>query len=149
MFEILDFGSRGEQGDESGADTHAQNVVDMRALASQEVERRHDEDGEEEGVVVEDGESRGLVFGNFVLLPQDALVLLFAGDLLIISEFLAHFLGNGSLPFDGDLVFELVFGVSVGEGHQPSGDDGDGAEEQSVAHHIHRVDSPEKPNGNG
>ena len=88
----LDAGAGGEEGDGSGGQGHGCDVVVGGGESAEEVEGGEDEDGEEEGVVVEDGEGGGLVLGDLVLLPQDALVLLLAGDLLVVGQLLAHLL---------------------------------------------------------
>ena len=88
----LDAGAGGEEGDGSGGQGHGCDVVVGGGESAEEVEGGEDEDGEEEGVVVEDGEGGGLVLGDLVLLPQDALVLLLAGDLLVVGKLLAHLL---------------------------------------------------------
>ena len=89
----------------------------MGGEAAEHVERKQDQDGQEQGVVVEDGESGGLeqeedrsfvsliqtlglpfklfsdlVLGHLVLLPQNPLVLFLATDLLVVGQLLAHFL---------------------------------------------------------
>merc|ERR1712012_546235 len=63
-------------------------VDECGAERLEDIEGGEDEDGEEEGVVVEDGEGGRLVLGHLVLLPEDALVLLLAADLLVVVELL-------------------------------------------------------------
>ena len=82
----------GDEGDDAGGDAHRRDVVEGRAERLEDVERGEHEDGEEDGVVVEDGEGGGLVLGHLVLLPQDALVLLLAADLLVVVKLAGHLL---------------------------------------------------------
>ena len=56
--------SGGEESDESGGESHRPDVVDGGAEASEDVEGGQDEEGQEHGVVEEDGVGRRLVFGN-------------------------------------------------------------------------------------
>jgi len=144
-----DFGSSGEQGDDSRGQAHGEHVVEGGRESAQHVEGGQDEDGQEEAVVVEDREGGGLVLGNLVLFPQRALVPLFLADLLIVSQLLAHLLSHGGLALDGDLVLERVLGVPVGEGSQPGGEEGDGGEERRRGGHVHVVQAPEEPDGHG
>ena len=90
--DILDARAGGEERDGPGGEGHGGDVVVGGGEPAEEVEGGEDEDGEEEGVVVEDGEGGGLVLGDLVLLPQDALVLLLARDLLVVGQLLAHLL---------------------------------------------------------
>ena len=93
---LLHLGSGGEEGDEPRGDPHGGHVVEGGREPLQDVEGEEDEHGQEERVVVEDGEGGRLRLGNLVLLPEDALVLLLAGDLLVVRELLAHLLQNKS-----------------------------------------------------
>lgn len=78
-------GSSWEESDNSSCQRHGPDIVDHGGETLQDVEREDDEDGQEEGVVVEDAEGGGLVLGNLVLLPQDPLVFFLSWDLLIAS----------------------------------------------------------------
>ena len=54
----------GDEGDDAGGDGHGDDVVECGAEGLEDVEGGEDEDGEEEGVVVEDGEGGRLVLGH-------------------------------------------------------------------------------------
>ena len=54
----------GDEGDDAGGDGHGDDVVECGAERLEDVEGGEDEDGEEEGVVVEDGEGGRLVLGH-------------------------------------------------------------------------------------
>ena len=56
--------SCGEECDTAGGEGHGSDVVDGGSEAAEDVERGQDEQGQEHGVVEEDGVGGGLVFGN-------------------------------------------------------------------------------------
>ena len=97
-------GSGGEECDESGADGHGGDIVDGGRVSGKDVKGAEDEDGEKEDVVVKDGEGGRLVLGDLVLFPQDPLVLLLPGNLLVVGQLGVHLLGHRRLALDGHLV---------------------------------------------
>merc|ERR1712073_175691 len=102
----LALGPGGEEGDEAAGQADAENVVDVWGGATQDVEGGDDHQGQEQSVVVEDGEGGGLVLSNLILLPQDPLVLLLLADLLVIRQLLVHLLGDGGLALHGNFVLQ-------------------------------------------
>ncbi len=58
--DLLDLCSGGEEGDGSAGQTHGEDVVEGGGEAAEDVEGGDDQDGQEQSVVVEDGEGRGL-----------------------------------------------------------------------------------------
>ena len=62
--EDLGAGPGGDEGNDAGGDGHGDDVVECGAERLEDVEGGEDEDGEEEGVVVEDGEGGRLVLGH-------------------------------------------------------------------------------------
>ena len=80
---MLSLRSSGQKGDDPGGHGHGAHVVDHGGKGLEDVERADDQDGQEQGVVVKDAKGGGLVLGDLVLFPQNALVLLFARDFLV------------------------------------------------------------------
>jgi len=58
--------SCGEKRDDSGCEAHGSDVVDGGGEAAEDVEGCEDEQGQEHGVVEEDGVRRRLVLGNLI-----------------------------------------------------------------------------------
>lgn len=110
--------SGGQQRHQTASTGHRQNVVEGGSEGTQEVEAGKDDHRQEQGIVVEDGESGRFVFGDIVLLPQDAFVLFLAADFLVIGQQSGHLPGDGILPLVGNLVLQGELGVLVGHGHQ-------------------------------
>ena len=73
----------GQKGPYSSRQGHGPNVVDHGGEGLEDVEGADDQDGQKQGIVVEDAEGGGLVLGNLVLLPQNPLVLFLARDLFV------------------------------------------------------------------
>ena len=61
--------SGAEQSDNSGGKAHGADVVDDGREAFEDVKAAHNEDGQEQGVVVKDAKSGSFVFGDLVLFP--------------------------------------------------------------------------------
>lgn len=115
----------GQKCEQTTSTADGENVVDQWCCRSQYEETGKNDDGQKQGIVVEDGECGGLVIGDLILLPQCAFVLLFAADLLVIGQLLGDFAGHSVLTTNGHLVFQGEFGVSVGHGHQIGAQTGD------------------------
>lgn len=115
----------GQQGEQAAGSADGQHIVEGRIGGAQHVEAGKDDDGQEQCVVVEDGEGGGLVVGHLVLLPQRALVLLLAAHLLVVAKHLGHFAGDGVLALKRNLVLDLVLGVAIGHRHQVGAQGGD------------------------
>ena len=75
----------GQKGHYSSRQGHGPNVVDHGGEGLKDVEGADNQDGQEQGIVVEDAEGGGLVFGNLVLFPQNPLILFLARDLFVTS----------------------------------------------------------------
>ena len=75
----------GQKGHYSSRQGHGPDIVDHGGEGLEDVEGADDQDGQEQGIVVEDAEGSGLVLGNLVLLPQNPLVLFLARDLFVSS----------------------------------------------------------------
>ena len=73
----------GQKGYYSSRQGHGPDVVDHGGERLEDVEGADDQDGQKQGIVVEDAEGGGLVLGNLVLLPQNPLVLFLARDLFV------------------------------------------------------------------
>ena len=65
------FGAGREKGEKSAGREDGQDVVDRGVEGPENVEGRHNDQNQEEGVVVEYGEGGGLVIGDLILLPQN------------------------------------------------------------------------------
>lgn len=63
-------GAGGEEREQAGAGANRQHVVQRRRERAENVKAEHDHNGQEERIVVEDGEGGRLVVGDLVLLPQ-------------------------------------------------------------------------------
>ena len=77
-------GSR-QQSHNSSCQGHGPDIVDHGGEGLKDVEGADNQDGQEQGIVVEDAEGGGLVFGNLVLFPQNPLILFLARDLFVTS----------------------------------------------------------------
>ena len=105
--------ARRQQGQQSTGTDHGEDVVEGRGERSQQIEAGKDDHGQEEGVVVEDGEGGRLVLGDVDLLPQHPLVALLAAHLLIVGELGGHLARDRVLALDGNLVLHRELGVAV------------------------------------
>lgn len=135
----------GEERQSAAGDAHGKDVVDERRRVLQDKEADENDNGQVDGVVVEDGEGGGLVVGYLVLLPQDALVLFLARDLLVIAHLTVDLAGHRLLPPSGDLVLQLELDVLVGGGHQISTSGRHQDEQDGAGPQVHVVDAPEEP----
>ena len=73
----------GQKGHYSSRQGHGPDVVDHGGEGLEDVEGADDQDGQKQGIVVEDAEGGGLVLGNLVLLPQNSFVLFLARDFFV------------------------------------------------------------------
>lgn len=130
-----------EEGEKTRGASDGDGVVEGRRNSAEQVEAQEDGHGEEQSVVVEDGEDGGLEVSDLVLLPQDSFVLLLARH-LVISQQLCHLASHGVFALDGDLVLQSKFGVSVGHRHQVRAQCGEDDEEDERWQQLHLVDAP-------
>jgi len=140
-------GPSGQESNQTAGEADTERVVHVGGGATEDVKGQEDDQGEEERVVVEDGEGCSFVFGNLIFLPQNPLILLLLADLLVISELLGHLLGDSFLTLQSNFVLQDVLGVLVGKSQQPSGDQGADSKDDGVGGNINGVDPPIEPDG--
>jgi len=144
-YRLVGLGAGGEERQGAAGDAHREDVVDEWRRVLQDEEADEDDHGQVDGVVVEDGEGGGLVVGHLVLLPQDALVLLLARNLLVVAHLAVDLAGHRLLAPSGNLVLQLELDVLVGGGHQIGAGCRHQDEQDGAGPQVHVVDAPEEP----
>lgn len=138
---------RGKEGQQTSCRADGQHVVDSWRETTQHVEASEDDYGDKKGIVVEDRKCGGLKIGDFILLPQDPLILLLLAHLLVLGELLGELPCDGFLALDRDLVLQQELGVAVGHRDQVCGKHGDDEEGDQRGVQVDHVYPPEEPDG--